>query len=133
MGEFFTKEVRKHAEQILEMELGVAIFTIEKTPAGGAPEAIRKEWVGIGLPLRRLLLEEHGGDQQYFDLLTAREVTNIDTVPVHGADAVMALDGAGRTRAVDYWLPLVKNVFNFRGGEGSITSPQYVERTDNAE
>ncbi len=123
MALFRPKEVTE-ARAVIEAEYGpvVAQFEITHTPQGGAPETIRQGWLGVVLPLRQELLEEHGGVQTYIDVLTGRVRDNHDAVPVCGIDAVFALDDQNKENEAAFWCDagLAYGIFVFRAHEGRI-------------
>lgn len=99
----------------------VATFTIEKTPQGGAPEEIRKDWLGIGLPVRAENLSARALAQTiYFDQLRGRTIENDDPVAVTGIDAVHALEQAGRESAAQFWAAAQLASLVFRAHEGKL-------------
>lgn len=108
----------------LENEFGsvVANFEITQVPQGSAPESIRKGWLGVVLPVRQELLEERGGVQTYFDILSGTVKQNHEAVPVHGFDAVFALADLEKEAEVAFWLEsgLAYGTFVFRAHEGNL-------------
>jgi hypothetical protein len=112
------------AEELLDRELGrvVGTFTPNVTPAGAADEHIRQAWVGVALPVREKLFQEHAQGSTYTDQLSGEHRTNAAPMPVYGYDACMALQNAGKAEAVQYWAELGWDIgtFMFRSHEGDF-------------
>ena len=91
-------------------------FTITQVPEGGAPEEIRREWVGLSLPVREQ--NALGLGPRYFDLLTGQMRDNPSSVGISGIEAVDALYRAGKIEASNFWYPYHLGLFTFRAYEG---------------
>jgi hypothetical protein len=99
-----------------------AHFTVTQIPKGSASEEIRREWVGLDLPVRaKFLGEEALKETTYFDTLSGDVIKNTESVTVVGVDAIVALDDAGKEEASDYWAPFAFATFVFRASEGVLT------------
>jgi len=98
-------------------------FTLDQAPQGGAPMEIRKQWIGVTLPVREKNLARLAlGSAEYFDYLTFNTAQNDDPVSIAGIEAVDALVVAERFEAADFWLPYQAGLFTFRGHEGELKS-----------
>jgi hypothetical protein len=107
----------------LEQSFGpiVAQFEISRTPAGGAPEAIRQDWIGVRLPVREQNIGRHIlRAEQSFDFLTQELGTSDHPVAVCGMEAIDALFKAKRERAFQFWIPFGLGTFVFNGHEGDL-------------
>ena len=62
----------------------MASFRIISIPQGGAPEEIRKEWIGIVLPLKKLLSPDEGS-YEYNLKVRRQQPRSFVTVPVRTA------------------------------------------------
>lgn len=76
-------------------------------PPGFAPEHIRKQWVGIEIPLAQNPIPE------------GKEVARIGNdnaggYQVKGVDAVKALKEAGKDEAADFWEDYSSGNFKFK-------------------
>lgn len=114
-----------HFEEILVAEYGpvAATFTITSVPAGGAPESIKEDWVGVPLPVRAVHLGESAlARTTYYDHLTDSEVDNEAPVSIVGYDAVDALLAANKIEAATYWSGYIHALFTFRAHEGQLAS-----------
>lgn len=108
-------------------------FMVTETPQGGAPEAIRRGWVGVALPVREPRPVE--GPETYVGRdLASREMRWIDDgVAVDPSDAIAALRLFERAEAADWWAayvptnPLLKSLV-FRTGEGRLLPVDYALR-----
>lgn len=111
-------------EEILERELGKVIytFTMDREPAGGAPEWVKKEWLRLSLPVREGLLADYADLTSYTDIITGAERDNEAPIPVYGMDAIGTLRGAGRLAAADFWAAQGFEIatFVFRSHEGEL-------------
>ena len=69
---------------------------IIKTPPGFAPEDIRKQWIGIEIPII--------GEEDSTQPLGVRSgIENIGGYQVSPLEAIKALKEAGKTEAVAFW------------------------------
>ncbi len=78
------------------------------TPPGFAPEEIRKQWIGIEIPIMGIENPKTAGN-----LRTGTE--NLGGYEVSPKEAVEALKKAGKADAVKFWTPYTnaeKFVFN---------------------
>lgn len=99
----------------------LAQFTIEKTPAGAAPEHIRAQWVDLALPVREVGLARLAlGATEYLDYLSLSMKQNKAPVSIAGIEAVHALLEAGRDKAAEFWMPYQLGLFTFRVNEGRL-------------
>ena len=80
---------------------------IIEVPPGFAPEYIRKEWVGIEIPLA-----ENYITKEKETLRIGNE--NADGYQVKGEDAVKALSEAGKAETALFWLPYASGNFMFK-------------------
>lgn len=100
---------------------------ITSVPAGGAPLKIRKQWVGMVLPVDLVVPEEVSvflvGD---IDGITGQPYSaddlNLTGYSVLKSEAINALREAGRVEAADYWQALVRT-----GHDVLIFSRQFCE------
>lgn len=100
-------------------------FRVTTCPAGGAPEAVRAQWIGTLLPVRQPPPIE--GPESYLgrDVMDRHVLTHVpDGVVVLPEDALKALRFFGRDTVAEWWAellahrPLVANlVFRRREGE----------------
>ena len=98
-----------------------AHFTITETPAGGAPEAIKEQWVGLTMPVRVANLGRGALEARIaFDVLTMQMIENNSPVSVTGIDAIHALEDADKQDAADFWSPYGLALFTSRGHEGIL-------------
>lgn len=98
-----------------------ANFTITQIPLGGAPEHIKKEWLGVTLPVRSSKLGAKALDAcLYFDALTLTVIENTEPVAIEGVEAIDALEEAKKIEAVEFWLPYRLAPFVFRANEGDL-------------
>ncbi len=98
-------------------------------PVGGAPEAIRRDWVGVPLPVRDPHPVE--GPLGYVgtdvaDRTIRREIP--DGVAVAPADALRLLRLFDRAESADWWVTLLQarpniSSFVFRRSEGELLPP----------
>lgn len=105
-------------------------FLVSSTPAGGAPEAIRAQWVGVVLPVRRPRPAE-GPEPHVGRHIATRETTLIsDGVAVATTDAVRSLRLFGRGEAAAWWEDFFETrpsttALVFRAWEGRLLPPSY--------
>jgi hypothetical protein len=120
----------------------IALWFVPHTiPYGGAPEAIREQWLGVPLPVR----ESHVANEA--DTLMGYSVgMNIDNpedvvvrhpseaVVVEALDAFKALHLAGREEAAHWWEEwfetrsyLMGEQLRFQATEGRICTPSEIE------
>lgn len=106
-----------------------ATFTVTRTPEGTAPDEIKRQWVGIELPIRavnvsRFLLGHLGKyflpEYSHKDDLSGKIVYNDWPVSVYGMEAVDKLQEAGLTEAVEFWTPYEHGLLTFRHYEGRL-------------
>lgn len=98
-----------------------AQFTITETPAGGAPAAIKEQWIGLTMPVRVANLGRGALEARHaFDVLTMQMTENDAPVSIAGIDALHALDIATKHEAVDFWAPYGLALFTFRAHEGLL-------------
>jgi len=76
---------------------------VDRLPDGEGPEGIRRQWVGVGLPVRypwqRIVEDPCAGPG-----LTTKRVEDVDGgIVVLIADCIAALERAGRHGAAVYW------------------------------
>lgn len=71
---------------------------IISTPPGFAPEEIRKQWVGIEIPIMGIENPKTAGN-----IRTGTE--NLGGYEVSPKEAVDALKKAGKDEAVEFWTP----------------------------
>lgn len=71
------------------------LIRIISTPPGGAPDYIRKQWIGLSLPATRT-------NVQLGDVLTRLPVNRIGGFAVRWGDAMAAL-GKARPGAEQWW------------------------------
>jgi hypothetical protein len=80
---------------------------IVQVPPGFAPEDIRKEWVGVEIPL--------ADNPIIGDKVVAKIGNqNKDGYQVRGVDAVQALLDAGKNEAADFWKFYATGNFVFK-------------------
>jgi len=104
-------------------------FRATVAPVGGAPEAIRRDWVGVPLPVRdphpaEGLLGYVGTDVA--DRTIRREIP--DGVAVAPADALRLLRLFDRAESAAWWVTLLQarpniSSFVFRRSEGELLPP----------
>lgn len=79
------------------------------TPPGFAPEEIRKEWVGIEIPVNR---------EEINKLLLEPGVWSGNTsdpgYAVLAGDAIHALETAGKHEAAEFWRGIPSSVYKFK-------------------
>jgi hypothetical protein len=73
---------------------------ITSTPPGFAPEEIRKQWIGIEIPIMGIEDPKTAGN-----LRTGTE--NLGGYEVSPKEAVEALKKAGKHEAVKFWTPYI--------------------------
>jgi hypothetical protein len=102
----------------------VARFTITQIPLGSVSESIRKEWVGVTLPVREKSLEDATENQVYFDAISGNMILNTEAVSIYGSEAIDALESAGHEGAAEFWRSVgVENAdLVFRASEGELAS-----------
>lgn len=78
----------------------MANIRIVQTPQGDAPLWVREAWIGLEIPV----IGQTDPDTPQFSA-TGGPATpeNIDGYEVHGSDALLALQQAGRAKAADWW------------------------------
>jgi hypothetical protein len=75
---------------------------VDRLPGGVAPEGIRRQWVGVGLPVRYPW--QQIADRDVRDGLHAMRVEDGDGgIVILLADGIAALERAGRHGAAVYW------------------------------
>jgi len=101
-------------------------FRVTTTPAGGAPEKVRAQWVGTVLPVRRPPPIEGPDLHVGHDVMNRRVVNLIpDGVQVERDDALKALRFFGRHAVAAWWndlfttRPLAHSLV-FRRDEGEL-------------
>src|SRR5688572_14717858 len=97
-------ELNADTLQELEEKHGsvVATFVLTQMPEGAAPESIKRDWLGVALPVRRDGLGQGGA--AYDDFLRQGEtVVNDSPVSVTVTEAVHALAEAGKERSAAFW------------------------------
>lgn len=106
-------------------------FLVMSTPDGGAPEAIREDWVGVVLPVRRPRPAE--GPEPHVGRHVATRQTSLiaDGVAVATRDAVRSLRLFGRGEAAAWWEDYfvtrpATTALVFRTWEGRLLPPSYV-------
>ncbi len=80
---------------------------IIEVPPGFAPENIRKQWVGIEIPLTENPIPE---GQEAFKIGNQ----NSDGYQVKGVDAVQALLDSGKKEAANFWEMYKTGNFKFK-------------------
>jgi hypothetical protein len=97
-------------------------FEITTTPLGGAPLAMREQWVGVVLPVRRPRPVEGPEPWAGREIGTGRIVTVDDGVIVEIGDALRVLELFGRDEAAAWWRELGRRQpvpgLGFRWNEG---------------
>jgi hypothetical protein len=105
-------------------------FVVTSTPAGGAPDAIRDDWVGVVLPVRRPRPVE-GPEPHVGRHIATRQTTFItDGVAVATGDALLSLRLFGRIEAAVWWETFfatrpTTTALVFRTWEGRLLPPSY--------
>ena len=108
-------------------------FLIELTPDGGAPDAVRAQWVGVALPVRRPRPVEGPESFRGRRVDDPRVQTAIaDGVPVEVDDALRALRHFERDHALQWWTTFfgtraAPTALVFRLGEGTLLPASFAE------
>ena len=107
----------------------IAWFQITAMPAGGAPEAVRAQWIGVPLPVRRPRPVE-GPDAHLARDVADRSLKVIpDGVVVEMHDAITMLRLHGREEAADWWQAQnLRAALVFRTFEGRLLPPSLAAR-----
>ena len=104
-------------------------FRPRTIPAGSAPAAVREQWIGVPLPVRRPRPAEGPEGYLGLDVVDRRIVHPIaDGVAVDAADAIAALRFFGRDEAASWWEEMLvrrpaTESFVFRRHEGDLLPP----------
>lgn len=85
----------------------MAKIKITQIPPGFAPENIRKQWVGIEIPLAEQPIPEGKEGARIGN-------ENIGGYQVAGIEAVRALRKAGKDEAADFWEDYSGGMFTFK-------------------
>ncbi len=109
-----------------------AYFLVTVLPEGESPEDIRKQWVGLSLPLRHDISPESPRPVLTAEVITGKLGSFDDAVDVWIDDCVDALMFAQRTEAAEYWRRMKDTAhlgwLVFNAGWGLVLSPEAKER-----
>lgn len=102
-------------------------FVIEKIPAGGAPEHIKQQWIGVALPLR-YERNMDGPEPRVAEEIGTYELVEIeDGVTIWRSDALQALRLFNRNEAAGWWSLEGPSALIFNASEGRILSTEHAE------
>lgn len=117
------KSMRRADEEI------VYWFRVTSTPVGGAPLAVRAQWVGVLLPVRRARPVEGPEPHLGLDVVDRRPRPIADGVAVARDDVVAALVHFERPEAAAWWAEFLHrnprtSHLVFRRAEGDLLPPR---------
>ena len=81
----------------MSQALSRTYIEITSVPPGGAPEEIRKEWIGLTLRV------DHRNENQLADVVTGRKVNRLGGWAVRWDDAMAAL-ALKSVQAMEWWI-----------------------------
>jgi hypothetical protein len=108
-------------------------FTIDRMPAGEAPEALRAKWVECLLPMRYELKPGQRRRFRGMGVETKTLVSGDDGVWILSSDAITALDRSGASDAAAYWevkMAAFPPALIFNASEGRLLSIEEAQAID---